>query len=229
MSALLPRITTQKYAMFCESLARYDAFDSSRVSRIAALITSALSNCSSTSRSMSTSSSAIQLSFRSSRLFRRYFDNDPHACSRLLMKLTISSTAAAICIAPPLIQPLLKKPAKRFVKLDHKKYKNASKRIAKLFNELKENSPIGETVLTNFDAKIIRAMEAYLLATQDINRNHHDYVDEDFRQFFLDINRFLKIYEFVDDSFTLYVTNTNDKIVKISISAWIPAAILRAV
>ena len=201
-----------------KSLARYDAFDSSRVSRIAA------------AHHICPFELQLDLSlyvdviicdynylFDPLVYFRRYFDNDASHMLALVDETHNLVDRGRDMYSASLDSASFEKARKAVRKLDHKKYKNASKRIAKLFNELKENSPIGETVLTNFDAKIIRAMEAYLLATQDINRNHHAYVDEDFRQFFLDINRFLKIYEFVDDSFTLYVTNTNDKIVKISI------------
>ena len=201
-----------------KSLARYDAFDPARVSRIAA------------AHHICPFELQLDISlyvdiiicdynylFDPLVYFRRYFDNDASRMLALVDEAHNLVDRGRDMYSASIDSLAFEKARKAVRKLEHKKMKNAVNRIAKLFKGLKESSPRGETIIENFEAKTIRALEAYLLAAQDVNRNHHSYVDEDFRQFFLDINRFLKMLEFIDDSFTLYVTNTNDKIVKISI------------
>lgn len=201
-----------------KSLNRYDAFDPARVSRIAA------------AHHICPFEMQLDISlyvdiiicdynylFDPLVYFRRYFDNDASKMLVLVDEAHNLVDRGRDMYSASLDSLAFEKARKSIRRLEHKKVKNANNRIAKLFKTLKENSPEGETIIDNFEPKTIRSLEAFLLAAQDINRNHHKYVDENFRQFFLDVNRFLKILELVDDSFTLYVTKTNDDIVRISI------------
>ncbi|NCA96728.1 MAG: ATP-dependent DNA helicase, partial [Bacteroidia bacterium] len=201
-----------------KSLNRYDAFDHARVSRIAA------------AHHICPFEMQLDISlyvdiiicdynylFDPLVYFRRYFDNDASKMLVLVDEAHNLVDRGRDMYSASLDSLAFEKARKSIRRLEHKKVKNANNRIAKLFKTLKENSPEGETIIDNFEPKTIRSLEAFLLAAQDINRNHHKYVDENFRQFFLDVNRFLKILELVDDSFTLYVTKTNDDIVRISI------------
>ena len=105
------------------------------------------------------------------------------------------------------------KDAKKAIKeLDHKKFKNASKRINKLFKELKE-LPNGENVIPMFNITHLNGIEAYILACQDINKHHHEYASDEFLEFFFEINKFNKLISLFDDSFTLYVTKDDKDIV----------------
>jgi DNA excision repair protein ERCC-2 len=214
--------------VLAKSLARYDAFDVGRVSRIA----SAHHICPfelqlDLSLYVDVIICDYNYLFDPLVYFRRYFDND---ASRMLVLVDEAHNLVdrgRDMYSASLDSVAFERARKAVRRLEHKKIKNANNRIAKLFKILKESSAVGETVIAAFDPKTIRALEAYLLAAQDINRNHHSYVNEDFRQFFLDVNRFLKIYEFADDSFTLYVTKTPDEIVKISIYCLDPSNHLR--
>lgn len=201
-----------------KSLNRYDAFDPARVSRIAA------------AHHICPFEMQLDISlyvdiiicdynylFDPLVYFRRYFDNDASKMLVLVDEAHNLVDRGRDMYSASLDSLAFEKARKSIRRLEHKKVKNANNRIAKLFKTLKENSLEGETIIDNFEPKTIRSLEAFLLAAQDINRNHHKYVDENFRQFFLDVNRFLKILELVDDSFTLYVTKTNDDIVRISI------------
>ncbi|MCQ3035260.1 MAG: ATP-dependent DNA helicase [Bacilli bacterium] len=105
------------------------------------------------------------------------------------------------------------KAAKKAVKeLDHKKYKNAAKRINNMFKELKE-LPDGNTVIQMFAPTHLNGIEAYVLACQDINKHHHTYATNEFLDFFFEINKFNKLLELFDDSFTLYVTRDEKDVV----------------
>ncbi|MDD3207323.1 MAG: ATP-dependent DNA helicase [Erysipelotrichia bacterium] len=211
-----------------KSLARYDAFDPGRISRIAA------------AHHICPFELQLDLSlyvdviicdynylFDPLVYFRRYFDND---ASRMLVLVDEAHNLVdrgRDMYSASLDSLAFERARKAIRRLEHKKMKNASKRIAKLFKEIKDSNNEQETIIESLDAKTIRALEAYLLAAQDINRNHHEYVDEHFRQFFLDVNRFLKIAEFIDDSFTIYVTKSGDDIARISIFCLDPSRHLR--
>lgn len=201
-----------------KSLARYDAFDPARVSRIAA------------AHHICPFEMQLDLSlyvdiiicdynylFDPLVYFRRYFDNDASKMLVLVDEAHNLVDRGRDMYSASLDSLSFEKARKSVRRLEHKKVKNANNRIAKLFKTLKENSPEGQTIISSFEPKTIRSLEAFLLAAQDINRNHHKYVDDAFRQFFLDVNRFLKILELVDDSFTLYVSKTADNFIRISI------------
>lgn len=106
------------------------------------------------------------------------------------------------------------KKAKKAVKeLEHKKYKNASKRINKLFKELDNNYEDGNHIINMFLPTHLNAIEAYVVACQDINKHFHQFANEDFLEFFFEINKFLKLIELYDDTFKLYINKYNKNII----------------
>ena len=90
------------------------------------------------------------------------------------------------------------------IHFEHKKFKNAQARMTKLFNKYMD-LPLGNTRIDMFSKTDLRAMENYLLACSDINKNHHSVVSEEFTEFYLDVNKFVKLLDFYDDTFALYV------------------------
>lgn len=149
--------------------------------------------------------------------FRRYFDDDASHMLVLVDEAHNLVDRGRDMYSAAIDSQTFEKARKAMRRLDHKKIKNAVNRIAKLFKSLRDTLSEGDTIIEAIDDKTIRALEAYLLASQDINRNHHEYVDEHFRQFFLDVNSFLKIYELLDDSFTIFATKSGDKLIKLTL------------
>lgn len=120
------------------------------------------------------------------------------------------------------------KKAKKAVRhLEHKKIKNAIKRISKMFNRY-EDLPEGEHIISFLEDTDLRGISAYLLASSDVNKHHHAAVNEDFSNFFFDLNKFSKLYEVYDDSFTLFVTKTASGETKITLYCLDPRAHLKA-
>lgn len=87
---------------------------------------------------------------------------------------------------------------------DHRKIKNAMKRISKIFNKY-EDLHDGDTKIDMLSSTDINGINAYLLAATDVNKHHHSVVSDEFQEFFFDLNKFFKLLEFYDSSFTLYV------------------------
>ena len=102
------------------------------------------------------------------------------------------------------------KQIKRSLKhFDYKKYKKAQTSMTKFFNKFEEY-PIGDTKIGMFDKTEINAINNYLLACADVNKNHHDVVSEEFTEFYLDLNKFIKLLDFYDQTFQLYVTKRDE-------------------
>ncbi len=96
------------------------------------------------------------------------------------------------------------------IHFEHKKFKNAQARMTKLFNRYME-LPLGNTRIEMFNKTDLKAMENYLLACSDINKNHHSVVSDEFTEFYFDVNKFVKLLDFYDDTFALYVTRKDEK------------------
>lgn len=120
------------------------------------------------------------------------------------------------------------KKAKKAVRhLEHKKIKNAIKRITRLFNNY-EDFPEGETIIDSISQKDLNGINAYLLASSDVNKHHHAAVNEDFTDFFFELNKFFKLYDYYDDTFTLYVTKKANKETKITLYCLDPGRHIKA-
>ena len=107
----------------------------------------------------------------------------------------------------------VKKSLKHF---DYKKYKTAQTRMSKFFKKF-EDYPIGDTMIEMFDHTDLNSLNNYLLACADVNKNHHSVASEEFTDFYLDLNKFIKLLEFYDETFSLYVTKKNEEDVKINL------------
>ena len=96
------------------------------------------------------------------------------------------------------------------IHFEHKKFKNAQARMTKLFNRYMD-LPLGNTRIDMFKKTDLKAMENYLLACSDINKNHYSVVSDEFTDFYFDVNKFVKLLDFYDDTFALYVTRKDEK------------------
>ena len=96
------------------------------------------------------------------------------------------------------------------IHFDHKKFKNAQARMTKLFNRYMD-LPFGNTRIDMFKKTDLKAMENYLLACSDINKNHHSVVTDEFTDFYFDVNKFVKLLDFYDETFALYVARKDEK------------------
>ena len=102
------------------------------------------------------------------------------------------------------------------IHFEHKKFKNAQKRMTKFFNQFAE-FPIGDTKIGMFVKSDLKAIENYLLSCSDINKNHHSVVTEEFTDFYFELNKFYKLIEFYDETFALYVSKKDEKDCRINL------------
>ena len=102
------------------------------------------------------------------------------------------------------------------IHFEHKKFKNAQKRMTKFFNQFNE-FPIGDTKIGMLSSSDLRGIENYLVACSDINKNHHSVVTDEFTDFYFELNKFFKLIELYDETFALYVTKKNEKDCRINL------------
>ena len=109
------------------------------------------------------------------------------------------------------------KQVKRSLKhFDYKKYKTAQTRLTKFFKKY-EDFPLGNTSIELFDRTDLNSLSNYLVACLDVNKNHHSVVSEEFTEFYLDLNKFIKLLDFYDETFSLYVTKKSEDDIKINL------------
>lgn len=109
--------------------------------------------------------------------------------------------------------------------LEHKKLKNATKRITKLFKSF-ETCPDGDTEIPFLMSTELNGIDAYLLAASDVNKHHHEFVTDEFTDFFFELNKFRKLIDYYDERFCLYVSKTEDNI-SINLFCMDPSELLR--
>ena len=104
------------------------------------------------------------------------------------------------------------KEAKKSVKgLEHSKYKKAVNKVNKIF-KLFDGFPEGDSLIENIDPILFKGLEDYLLASTDINKHHHEYVNDAFTEFFFEVNKFFKLLDFFDDSFCIYICKNGKEV-----------------
>ena len=99
---------------------------------------------------------------------------------------------------------------------EHKKLKTAQTRLTKLFKSFAD-LPLGNTKIPMLSKTHLNAIEAYLVACNDVNKNHHSVVTDEFKEFYLELNKFMKLLDFYDDTFALYVTKNERDYLRISL------------
>lgn len=121
---------------------------------------------------------------------------------------------------------LFKKAKKAVKNLEHSKIHNAERRISKIFTEYK-NFIDGNTLIDSFPQKFINSINAYLLASIDVNKHHHASVNEDFTNFFFELNKFAKLYDYFDNTFALFVSKKGKIDTKINLYCLDPSSHLK--
>lgn len=94
---------------------------------------------------------------------------------------------------------------KMFAKQQLKKIKTNLKKAYQMMKELSKQD--GKQIVYEFlDNNAYKIINNLYIAMQDINKNHHEYVTEEFKELFFQINKFIKIYELFDNNFIIYLS-----------------------
>lgn len=97
-----------------------------------------------------------------------------------------------------------------------KAYRRAYNRLHKLMKEMKESYVVGNIPIDLLEQTFLNAINNYLTICSSLLKNDADLLNDDFRDFYFDLNRFNKLYDYYDNSFCLYLTNSEkDLMVKL--------------
>lgn len=110
--------------------------------------------------------------------------------------------------------------------IEHKKLKNALKRLTAIFNRIKKENESGDIAVECLDGKILLDLEYFNTVSLDISKNHHNLISDEFKEFSFEINRFIKLYEQMDEASVLYY-EINGKSLKLCIYCLDPSKKLR--
>ena len=157
---------------------------------------------------------------------QRYFDDDASDKIVLVDEAHNLIERGRKMYSASLNYRLYKKVQRSLSGLDHKKMKNALKRISKMFNEFKEMD-LGDHQIGYLEQTHLNGIEAFLLASKDVSRLHHDYVTDELKDFSMELNKFFRLYDYFDDSFVLYVSKTGEKDLTINLFCLDPSEHLK--
>ena len=73
-----------------------------------------------------------------------------------------------------------------------------------MFKEISTNYPIGDHILEDFPEEEYKLYNSFINLMQDLNKNEHEIVSKDLLDFYLEVNRFMKISEFFNERYLAY-------------------------
>lgn len=104
------------------------------------------------------------------------------------------------------------KARKSFRHNKHVKMKREFSKLNKVFEELKELYVEGDTIVEDFTREQYKVLNSFVEAGQDVSKNDHELMTKELLDFYLDVNRFLKISEFISDRFVTYIHREKDNV-----------------
>ena len=94
------------------------------------------------------------------------------------------------------------------------KLKTQISKITKLFNEYKKKYDEGFNIIEDIDETTFKIFNRFLEVINDINKNNHKEMSKELTDFYLIVNRFMKLYDLANEAFIFYISN-HDNHVKI--------------
>lgn len=119
--------------------------------------------------------------------------------------------------------------AKQSVKTSsYKPLKTILGKINKYFKGLKESYVEENTLVPDLNEDTIKLFTRFTELMTDINKNNHQEVSKELLSFYLDVNRFIKIYEIINDAF-IYNIKRSGKYSKIELICLDASKYLKAI
>jgi Rad3-related DNA helicase len=156
---------------------------------------------------------------------KRYFDEDALNNVVLVDEAHNLVERGRSMYSASISESSFKRAKKAMRHLEHKKLKNATKRITKLFSSF-ESVENGDTEIPFLMSTELNAIDAYLLAASDVNKHHHEFVTDEFTDFFFELNKFRKLIDYYDERFCLYIAKSDNDL-SINLFCMDPSDLLR--
>ena len=83
----------------------------------------------------------------------------------------------------------------------------------KMFKEYVDDVEEGEHVVSLFNEYTYKTISSFITTMQDINKNDNKEMSKDLLSFYLEVNRFARILDFVNDNYLLYYDKKKDNVI----------------
>lgn len=143
---------------------------------------------------------------------KRYFDDDTSHFLVLIDEAHNLSDRSRDMYSASISFKKYKEAKKSVRHSKHVKLKKAQSKINKMFDDLFDAYENGETIVDDFSLDIYKALNSFFSVCQDINKNDHKEMTNELLDFYLEINRFLKISELYGENYLSYINKRNDDI-----------------
>ncbi|MCB9498112.1 MAG: ATP-dependent DNA helicase [Erysipelotrichaceae bacterium] len=97
------------------------------------------------------------------------------------------------------------KARKSLRKIKHARLKRMMSKVGKMFDEINENFDEKETIVEDFSPEQYKTLNSFVNLMQDLNKNEYQIITKELLDFYLEVNRFLKIGEFYNDRYIAYI------------------------
>ncbi len=102
------------------------------------------------------------------------------------------------------------KARKSIRKVKHSRLKKAMSKFDKMFKEISTIYPVGNHTFEDFSEEEYKIYNSFINLMQDLNKNEHELVSKDLLDFYLEVNRFMKISEFFNERYLAYYQIDDD-------------------
>lgn len=93
--------------------------------------------------------------------------------------------------------------------IPNKTIKNQISKIRKIFDSFLE-LPDGQNEVGDFETSLYRTFDNFLSAYNEVNKNNNSDITKELTEFYLDVNRFMKINDYVGDNYLIYINKDED-------------------
>ena len=143
---------------------------------------------------------------------KRYFDEDSSHFLALVDEAHNLVDRSRSMYSATLSYEMFKNARKSVKHSKLSKLKLALSKMNKMFKEYIEDNEDGEHVINSFNDYTYKTISSFITTMQDINKNDNKEMSKDLLSFYLEVNRFARILEFVNDDYLLYYEKKKEEV-----------------
>ena len=98
-------------------------------------------------------------------------------------------------------------------KITRRKIKTALARLSLIFDKYDSMCEFGETRIDDLEEEEYKAINKFITTYQEVNKERSKDISKELTDFYIDVNKFMKISELYSEKYLFYVSKTEDNIV----------------
>ena len=147
---------------------------------------------------------------------KRYFDEDSSHYQILVDEAHNLVDRSKEMYSASLSKNSLLKAREAQKKIPNKKIKNSLAKLKKIFERYEEEYEFGQHKLEDLSEEDYKVLNRFITSYQEVNKESNEDISKDLTNFYIDVNRFMKIIEFLSERFLVYFDkNEEDSEIKI--------------